>query len=339
MKGAFRALELNNLTIGHRPLGLRELWYIEQTPCDIFFSREGILTRLAEKNNPLTNQNIREWGDSSISRVFIKMEDYPKIIERQKENLRNHTRSISIGEPVEIGRKQAILLTICLKYFYEDTNNDELLTLLYQSVKSYSTFLINNIGVHHQIYNDYSKLKFHYIYSQPLLSSLFLIGILKHARIYTEKEMETAFITSYFKDVGMSAISVEKYDLRVLSPTDKKMLHEHALNSVSILANRIPLNNSQIKIIEGHHIFSTLTRELENFELNVDDGLNVYGAETLFISITDIIAAMINDRPYRNATSLFQSLDLIKELLIVQFPQEFKLIVSYFKTYFTKGQS
>jgi HD-GYP domain-containing protein (c-di-GMP phosphodiesterase class II) len=54
----------------------------------------------------------------------------------------------------------------------------------------------------------------------------------------------------------------------------------------------------------------------------------------MMISVMDTVAAMITDRPFRKAESLYKSLDLIRLLIGEQYPQEFKLIVFYFKNFF-----
>ncbi len=338
LKGAFRALELNSFVIDCKQIHLRELLNIDETPCDIFIVRDGLLHRLLEKNTELSNQTVRDWAESGVGKLFIKNRDHKGLREKQHENLRANTRSLSIGEPIDKGRRQTALLATHLKYFYEDTTNDDLLNLLYQSVRSFAHFLMAQIKIHGLLYSDFTRQKYHYIHCQPVLSSLFLIGVLKQARIFSEKDIENLFVTSFFKDVGMSSIPFEKYSLKELDVTDKQLLINHAQNSVNILAGRIPLTANCLKIIENHHSFSTLTRELEQFTPDPPQAL-VTGIETTLTSITDIIAAMISERPYRPATTLFQSLDLVRELISAQHPQEFKLLISYFKSYFSKGKS
>jgi HD-GYP domain-containing protein (c-di-GMP phosphodiesterase class II) len=50
----------------------------------------------------------------------------------------------------------------------------------------------------------------------------------------------------------------------------------------------------------------------------------------------DIIAAIISERPYRKPGKLFDALELTKKMVGNQYPQEFKLIVFFFKTFFSK---
>ena len=338
LPGAYRALELNSFVLDYKQIFLREVLNVEEPPCDLYILREGLPYRLHEKNIVLNNQTMRDWVEAGITKIFIKAREHKSLIAKQNDNLRTNTRSLSVGEPFEKARRQTALLASHLKFFYEDTSNDELLSLLYQSVRSFAHFLTDHMKIHHMTYSDFARQRHHYIHSQPVLSSLFLIGVLKQARIFSDKDIENLFVTSFFKDVGMTCIPFEKYGQKELDVADKQLLVNHAQNSVSILLNRIPISSNCFKIIENHHTFSTLTRELEHFTPEQPQQL-ISGIETTLISITDIIAAMISERPYRPATSLFQSLDLIRELISNQHPQEFKLLITYFKNYFTKSKA
>ena len=150
--------------------------------------------------------------------------------------------------------------------------------------------------------------------------------------MYIDKDIELFFLTSYFKDIGMSAVPVEKYNDEHLTDDDKLLLASHPQLSVNILKGRVPLPPNHLKIIENHHIYSTLTNQM-NLS-SKDDPNNIFGFETMMISVMDTVAAMTTDRPFRKAESLYKSLDLIRLLIGDKYPQEFKLIVFYFKNFF-----
>ena len=255
------------------------------------------------------------------------------LVETQQDNLRSLTRSLSIGDPYDKGKKILTTLSINLKYLYENPCDDLALNLQFQSIRGLANFLLNNHKIHSNLYRDFSEQKFPYIYSQPMLSSLFLIGILKQVRILSDKEMESLFLASYFKDIGMSLIPEETLNKKVLSPHEKRILRGHAETSVKILQGRVPLGPNYFRIIENHHRFSLL--ESENVISDAsDEELIVSGFESVVVSLTDIIAAMISERPYRKSTTLFEALELTKTLIADSYSQEFKVIVSYFKQHF-----
>lgn len=267
-----------------------------------------------------------------MANLFVMEDDRNLLKIAQQENLTTVTRSLSIGNSLEKARLQTNLLTLNMGYLYEDPTDDNLLNLQVQSAKNLATFLFNKPQIHEALFNEFVKQGHHYIFAQPFLSTLFLLGVMKNSRLYIDKDIELFFLTSYFKDIGMSAIPVEKYNNENLTDDDKLLLASHPQLSVNILKGRVPLPPNHLKIIENHHIYSTLTNQM-NLS-SKDDPTNVFGFETMMISVMDTVAAMTTDRPFRKAESLFKSLDLIRLLIGDQYPQEFKLIVHYFKNFF-----
>lgn len=140
----------------------------------------------------------------------------------QQENLTSVTRSLSIGDPLEKARLQTNLLTLNMGYLYEDPTDDNNLNLQVQSAKNLAVFLFNKPQIHEALYKEFIKQGHHYIFAQPFLSTLFLLGVMKNSRLYIDKDIELFFLTSYFKDIGMSAVPVEKYNDDHLTDEDKK---------------------------------------------------------------------------------------------------------------------
>ncbi len=337
MNSAFNIIKQSSLSFTLTPIGIRELFYIDNAPCDIYsISEDRVYEIEIAQNSPISKELLKDLIHSRHANLFVEDHNFIKIVELQNENLRTITRSLSIGNPLNKGRKHLNLLSINLKYLYNDPTNDELLNLQYQSVKNLCSFLLKNQSYIKDLYKHFIKQKHHYIYSQPLMASVFLIGILKHSRIYSDKEIESLFITSYFKDIGMSAVPKSKYAQDKLSLEDKKLLAEHPRLSKEILAGRIPLGPSYLNIIANHHHFSLMN--LNTKILDEEEEEIVSGFETMIIAITDIITAMISERPYRAATTVFEALDLVKLLMAHKYPQEFKLLVLYFRLFFTNNK-
>lgn len=332
MKNPFDVLEQNALNFRLTPISFREIFFIAEAPCDIYGQVDGLFKIVLHKKAEITNTLLKDLLQRKLPHLFVIEDDRIHLRLAQQENLRNVTRSLSIGDPLEKARMQTNLLALNLRYLYEDPTDDALLSLQVQSAKNLATFLFNKPQIHEVLYKEFMKQGHHYIFAQPFISTLFLLGVMKNSRLYIDKDIELFFLTSYFKDIGMSAIPVEKYDDEVLSDSDKLLLASHPELSVNILKGRVPLPPNFLKIIENHHIYSTLTNK-HNLATK-DDPTNVYGFETMMISVMDTVAAMTTDRPFRKAESLFKSLDLIRLLIGEQYPQEFKLIVFYFKNFF-----
>lgn len=332
MKNPFDALIQNSMNFKLAPISFREIFFITESPCDIYAQIDGLFKIIIHKKSEISNSLLKELLQKKLANLFVMEEDRFSLRLAQQENLRNVTRSLSIGDPLEKARLQTNLLTLNLGYLYEDPTDDNLLGLQVQSAKNLAIFLFNKPQIHEALYKEFIKLGHHYIFAQPFLSTLFLLGVMKNSRMYIDKDIELFFLTSYLKDIGMSAIPVEKYNQENLDEDDKILLAGHPQLSVNILKGRVPLPPNHLRIIENHHIYSTLTNQLNLADK--DDPNTVYGFETMMISVMDTVAAMITDRPFRKAESLFKSLDLVRILIGEQYPQEFKLIVFYFKNFF-----
>ncbi len=328
----FDILQQNALNFKLNPISFREIFFISESPCNVYGLVDGLMKVVLHKKEEITPQTLVLLLQKNLANLFVLEEDRGSLRLAQQENLRHVTRSLSIGDPLEKARLQANLLTINLGYLYEDPTNDSLLNLQVQSAKNLAIFLYGRPQIHEALYREFIKQGHHYIFAQPFLSTLFLLGVMKSTRLYVDRDIELFFLTSYLKDIGMSAIPVEKYNDENLSEEDKKLLASHPQLSVNILKGRVPLPPNHLKIIENHHIYSTLTKQYNLADK--DDPSMIFGFETMMISVMDTVAAMITDRPFRKAGSLFNSLDLIRLLIGEQYPQEFKLIVNYFKNFF-----
>lgn len=332
MKNPFDVLEQNSLNYKLTPISFREIFFIAESPCDIYAQVDGLLKVVLHKKAEISTPVLKELLQKKLANLFVIEDDRTLLKIAQQDNLTSVTRSLSIGDPLEKARLQTNLLTLNMAYLYEDPTDDNILNLQVQSAKNLATFLFNKPQIHEALYKEFIKQGHHYIFAQPFLSTLFLLGVMKNSRLYIDKDIELFFLTSYFKDIGMSAIPVEKYNDDHLTDDDKKLLASHPQLSVNILKGRVPLPPNHLKIIENHHIYSTLTNQM-NLS-SKDDPNNIFGFETMMISVMDTVAAMTTDRPFRKAESLYKSLDLIRLLIGEQYPQEFKLIVFYFKNFF-----
>ncbi len=344
MTKAFAAIMQNSLGFRLIPISIRELLYLEESPCSIYGISDGLYTKLLNTKEAFSKDLFRDLISKGHTQLFVSHQNRNLIISKIQENLTKVTRSLSIGDPFENCKKQINFLTIHMEYLYMDPTNDELLTLQNQSVKNLFLFLIQHLGLHEKIFYHFLKQKHHFIFAQPFISSLLLCGILSSTKLFPQKEMEFLFITSYFKDIGMSAIPTENYDKKILSDSEKKILANHAENSAQILEGRIPLSSDSLNIIRNHHAFSLLTKNtghgVENKKQGQDLLINreidesfMIGTKTIFICTLDIISAMITPRPWREAEKLFDTLGLVRTLISDSFPQEFKSIVTYFKNF------
>lgn len=120
MKNPFDILEHNALNFKLTPISFREIFFIAESPCDIYGLVEGLFQVVIFKKSEITNSLLRDLLQNNLANLFVLEEDRDKLRVAQQENLINVTRSLSIGDPLEKARSQANLLTINLGYLYED---------------------------------------------------------------------------------------------------------------------------------------------------------------------------------------------------------------------------
>jgi response regulator RpfG family c-di-GMP phosphodiesterase len=246
------------------------------------------------------------------------------------------TRSLSVGDFEKNAKKQLALMSLHLSNLYENPLHDENLDVQFKSTTNLAKFLIDNKGLNPNLYQQLKKQNHHFVIAQPMLLSLLLLGYLKHLAIYQDREIENLFITSMMKDIGMSFVPNDKFNKFNLSTQEKEMFSHHPESSKSILEGRVPLSRNYLSIIENHHHFNTqISQILTNNFAQAKSSTDLVGFETLIVAVMDIIVAMTEGRPYRNKSSIFESLDLIKHIMLKEYPHEFKTLVIYLKQFFT----
>lgn len=328
---AYSVLEHAQLAFNLTPISVRELSIIKCSPCHIYAYIDLSFRPIIKRGTVFTKDILKRHLIEQTP-LFVQHQDFPLVLEIVQKKLLNSARSLSIGNPLNNSKKFTNYLSINMEYLYKDPINTETLTIQGQSMVNFAHFLIENTNIHRSIYQEVLKQKFHYTVSQPLLSSILLLSFLKSTHLFSMKDMETLFITSYFKDIGMSLIPREALDSEFLNEREKKLISDHPQNSVKILSGRLPLSANHLKIIEGHHQFSQLNTEISSLRKRG----TIQGIESLLINTMDIIAAMITERPYRNSIGIFESLELIRVMIADKYPQEFKQLVSFFHHFFNR---
>jgi hypothetical protein len=296
---------------------------------------DGEFIQVLRGNEIISSEYIRQHALKHGPIIFISSEDAADIDEKLKEQLIKLTRSLSVGDPLKNGRRHGNLLTLQMSNLYDDPFNDQALATQYQSAQNFFNLMIKNKNIHKKVFEHVAGTPHHYTVSQPLLSSILLLSFLQHSKMFSKRELENLFLTSYFKDIGMSLIPREKFELADLTSDEKQLFDEHAKNSMKILESRINLNRNYLRLIENHHFLNHKIRaKIHGIEMPKDDLL--HGLDSTLLSAMDILVAMISPRPYREATSVFDGLDLLKKVLSDEYPQEFKSLVLFVRQFFKK---
>lgn len=329
-------LEKNRLSLRLKPVFVGKLAVIDALEGSAYSYQEGQFVEILQPNEGITKEFIGNYALNLGEHIFVEQSDYNFIDEIILEQLTKHTRSLSIGDVTKNARKQVNLLTMQMSSLYDNPFNDELLVNQFQNSKNLGILLYNNKNIHRDVFHNLSKQKYHYTHKQPLLSSIMLLSYFQHLGLFTETEIQNLFLTSYFKDIGMSFIPREKLELAHLSEFDKQLFADHAENSMKLLEGRVPLSQSQLNIIKNHHFLNTKIQAMASGEVYIPDQDFISGVESVMMSSIDILVAMIHERPYREARSSFQALELLKKVLSDEYSQEFKSLVFFLKKFLSK---
>ncbi|MAX66269.1 MAG: hypothetical protein QF441_04770 [Bacteriovoracaceae bacterium] len=333
---SLNTLQRNRLNLKLKPIFVGQLFIIESLNHPAFYYNQKEFELILHPEEGITSDFITDYAKSFSSEIFIYEEDYQEINLKLKEELTKLTRSLSIGDVRKNAIKHTNFLSMQMDTLYKDPFNDELLTNQFQNTKNLSNLLTKHKDIHKPIYQNIIQSRYHYTYKQPLLSSILLLSFIQSLKLFNEKEIEGIFLTSYFKDIGMSFIPREKFEEAHLSDFDKQLFANHAQNSMEILEGRVPLSLNQLNLIKNHHYLNYKIQALvTNKQVpHMDEYLT--GIESVLLSSIDILVAMTTDRPYRKAVSSFKALELLKHVISDEYPQEYKALVLFLKNFLMK---
>lgn len=326
--------EQHRLSLKLRPILVGELYLARKLKNPVYIFKNGLFYPVVNEGSVPSKEQINTLIKNAHREVYIYPEDIQEIKKNLETALIKVTRSLSVGDPLENGTKDLKLLSLNLGGLYENPHNDELLMLQFQSTQNLSKFLMENKKHQPQFFQNLIRENFHFTLSQPMLSSVLLLSFLQSIHLFHDKEVENLFLASYLKDIGISMIPDDKYDLKTLTTRDQELFANHADFSFELLEGRIPLSKNYLTIIKHHHFLNDKMKDLLQKDKKKSEPEIIYGLESTLVSVFDILVAMTNDRPYRKGMSLFQSLELIKMMMADEYPQEFKALVIFLKQFY-----
>lgn len=319
----------NTLSLKLKEVHASKLLLIDMLKDDAYCYEEGHFTKKILKDTGISQETLSEIQTP----IYISHEDFKIIQEKLSDRLLTLTRSLSIGNPLKNGAKHASLLTMQLSNLYDDPYDDELLTSHFQSSKNLSTLLYNNKKIQKSLYHYLKKQNYHFAHTQPLLSSILLLAFIQHTNMFNEKEAHNLFLTSYFKDIGMSFIPREKLEVAHLSENDKKIFAEHAKFSLSLLEGRVPISRTHLNLIANHHFLNYVIQSKATNRPLPPEAEILTGVESVLLSAIDILVAMTTERPYRKKVSVYRALELLKKVIADDYPQEFRKLVIFIRQF------
>ena len=341
--GAFKLFHQSCFSYNPIPVGIREILFLTQAPCDFWIYQNDIFEIIFKKNDAISHEILKNLVRRGAYQLFVEPSNICYLRRGLGQSLREVSRSLSAKDSVKNARRQMSLLSINMGHLYQDPINDEALSLQFRSTKNLVNFLLENKEFMPELYRDFAQQSHHYIIGHPLLSSILLSAFLKSLHSFSNHEIELLFLTNYLKDIGMALIPTETFDKKKLNNSDKTLIGEHTQNSLQILQGRVPLNDNYLNIINNHHNYSMIETDhgkvIGPFERHPKSSINpklAEGVETTFIVMMDMITAMISSRPYRQGMDMFSALNKIKILFVDNYPQEFRQLVYFLQKFFTQ---
>lgn len=336
MHGAITTpLEQHRLALKLRPVMAAELYLAGKLSSAAYVWRDGLFHEVLAAGEVPSKDKIRELLRAPDKSVFLATVDIDGIHEQLEQALIRVTRSLSVGDPRENGSRALKLMALNLGGLYQNPHSDEQLMQQFQSTQNMGKFLMENKKLQPSFFADLGKENFHFTILQPMLSSILLLGFLQSTHMFHEREIETLFLTSYLKDVGIGIIPEDKYDIKGLTIDEQKLFAHHAEFSHDILDGRVPLTKNQLSIIKHHHFLNDrLKRILSREKPKIGEDGMAFGIESTLVAVADIIVAMTSQRPYRQGLTVYQSLELVRKMIADEYPQEFRALVVYLRQFF-----
>lgn len=329
----YTPIQMSRLSLKLKPVFIGQLLSIPVLKHPAFAFKDHKFEVAIKADIGVTSDFVGRYAKTSGTEIFVHKEDFETINNNIKVELTRLTRSLSIGDPTKNAIKHSNFLSMQMDNLYKDPFNDELLSTQFQNTKNLGTLLLKNKDIHRGLFRNIKKGHYHYTLTQPLLSSVLLLSFIQSLKLFDEKEMEALFLTSYFKDIGMSFIPREKFELSHLTDFDKSLFSNHADNSMKILDGRVPFNQTQLNLIQNHHFLNYKIQSLAAGKTPQLIPDMITGIESTLLSSIDIFIAMTSKRPYRNGVSSFQALELLKHVVSDEYPHEFKAMVLFIKNF------
>ncbi|MCY4643360.1 MAG: hypothetical protein OXB88_01970 [Bacteriovoracales bacterium] len=340
MMRAFKFFQRSSFPLRPVPVGIKEILFFKEAPCDIWTYEDDIFKPLFKKEGGIEKRALRKLVENGTYELFIQDNEINLLRKGLRQHLRQMSRTLGIGGAVKNTLRQMSLLSINMGHLYEDPTDDEALNLQYRSARNLINFLSTHKKYVPGLYADLVRQNHHYSVGHPLLSSLILFSFLKYLNHFSEREIELLVLSNYFKDIGMSLIPLEIFNKKDLNQSEKDSIDRHTLHSIDILRGRVPLNSNYLDIIGNHHNHTLIGGEggVRQRSQGPRSGFLKYGGrsediKTILVLIMDIMTAMISPRPYRSAVGLFPTLDRIKYIFAKDFQSEFHHLI-YFSQQF-----
>ena len=118
----------------------------------------------------------------------------------------------------------------------------------------------------------------------------------------------------------MSLIDNNILESKNINEDQKKKLIITLTTPILICKESLHLSTTQLNLIKHHH--------------DIKSEKILFGPELIFLHFSDVLSAMISDRPHRSKSSLYKALELIKHSTPPSNKEEFKFLVNFSTKFF-----
>lgn len=316
------------------PISVQQLLVLERPKNPIYIKTNGVYKAIFEEQAVIKPVEIEQYYKKNQTQFYATEVDFAQIKTLMFQRLQDHTRKLSVGDALESGTNYLNTLLQNLSLLYEDYHNQNLLSLIYQTVPSFTIYLQSNKKLISELYQSVNNERAHYLFKQPILSSLFLTAFITQYNIFSAREVQDLFLISLLKDLGMCFLPRDAWDKRELDSYQQEALNKHALNSVQLLKDRIPIHHSGLHIIEHHHFHNDTVRKYLIDQKIEQDPTLVHGIETTITAMSDLVCAMSSPRPYREVYSSEVIKKITHLILKENYSEEDKLLSKFIDHFF-----
>ena len=306
-------------TYSYEQVSLKEILFFAKSPCNLF-SQNNLFTPFIYQGQKFSKKILLELAGKKRLTLLCRQEDLYLFHLFVKKEVTEVCKKFSHGSPTQNALRLLNLYLIHQKRVYSDPFNKEMLQDHHQITKLITEVITNYQKYTPEIFNKFSKIDHYYLDSQPIKSTLIFSHLLEESKVFEKKFNQSLFITSLFKDIGMSLIDKSILESKNISEVQKKEINHHSDYSYLLCKESLHLSTTQLNLIKHHH--------------DIKSEKILFGPELIFLHFSDVLSAMISDRPYRSRSSLYKALELIKHSTPPSNKDEFKFLVNFSTKFF-----
>ena len=302
------------LISNHIKIDIKDLFFLEKSPCNLYFNNNGEREILKKRNQELPKDFFFSCLKREITFVYTDKESEDEFIDSILSNAIKLGRSISQHEPLNFAKKLLHFMVIFQKYLIRKPISENLINYQMLTFKIWLTFINKHKGSQ---LKEFIKLSYEGPYDNTLIknviSATFIYKLSKKEQLFSEQYCQNLALACLFSEIGISLFDrSEKQTLEL-----KKRKIGFYSNLILSCNSNLPPQSLKI-IINGSDIPSS-----KNKISNISGQETYYFASTCYL-INEVFRDDLNGSDF----DLKAILTTLKSNLSKTYHQEFKNIVN-----------